>query len=302
MKITFTLFVLFALLLVSGSKSFAQFDKPSFQLSIGISEPMDQLKGGDYFYYTNKFDTTTYNTQLIFIDTNFMTRDYRAKTGININGAAKINFDKYSIVRGVGFASFNSFNTFQSTVTGNTLTTFSQGSSNVFVPASVTFNYSLSVFSLGVGLEIAPTSFTNIISPFFGANVSANFFSATLERTSGSRIDTPRVEINGTRFGVNFTGGIEFKINPQFGVMVGGKYDMANLLGKSTNRSMNDPVLWGSSNASLNDENGPFYSNVYLPMNLAPRLTPYQAEDKKLNFLSFFIGVNFYPNMMTGKK
>ncbi|HEX2788015.1 MAG TPA: hypothetical protein VHP32_08925 [Ignavibacteria bacterium] len=302
MKIKFTLFVLFALLLGSGSKSYAQFDKPSFQLSIGISEPLDQLKGGNYYYFTNKFDTMTFSQQLMFIDTNFMTHDYRAKTGININGAAKINFDKYSIVRGVAFASFNSFNTFQSSVTGNTLTTFSQGTSNVFVPASVTFNYSLSVFSLGVGLEIAPTSFTNLISPFFGANVSMNFINAELERTSGSRIDTPRVTANGTRFGANLTGGIEFKINPQFGIMLGAKYDMANLLGKGTNQSMNDPVIWGSSNASLNDENGPFYSNVYLPMNLAPRFTPYQAQDKKINWLSFFVGVNFYPSSLTGKK
>lgn len=299
MKIKFTLFVLFALLLVSGSKSYAQFDKPSFQINIGISEPLDDLKGGDYFTYTSTYLGQNYGQQLIFIDSALMKDNYGAKTGVNFNGSAKINFDKYSIVRGVGFVSFNSFNTFQSQASGNTLLRFLN---NTYQPISVKYNYSVTTFSLGIGLEVAPTSFTNLISPFFGANVSANFISTNLERTFGGFADTNRVSASGTRFGVDFNAGIEFKINPQWGIVLGGRYDMANLLGKNTNQSLNDAVRFGSTNAGINDGKGGYYSNIYYAVDEGLNPVPFQAKEKKINWMTFYVGVNFYPSMLTGKK
>ncbi|HCA43420.1 MAG TPA: hypothetical protein DEP28_09240, partial [Bacteroidetes bacterium] len=171
MKIIKLSLILFLSVFISKT-ALSQFDKPVFQLSVGISEPLDQLKGGDYVTYTSSYLGTNYNQQLIFIDSSFMKEDYKGKTGININGSAKINFDKFSIVRGVGFISFNSFNTFQAAQSGNTLQRFIN---NTYQPISVKYNYSMSIFSLGAGLEVAPTSFTNIVSPFFGANFSFNF-------------------------------------------------------------------------------------------------------------------------------
>lgn len=276
----------------------SQFDKPVFQLTVGISEPLDQLKGGDYVTYTSFYLGTNYNQQLIFIDSSFMKDDYKGKTGININGSAKINFDKFSIVRGVGFISFNSFNTFQAAQSGNTLQRFIN---NTYQPISVKYNYSMSIFSLGAGLEVAPTSFTNIVSPFFGANFSFNFINASLDRTFGGRTDTSRVSMSDTRIGVNLTGGIEFKINPQLGFVLGAKYDLGNLIGKNTNQSLNDAVRFGSTNASINDGNGGYYSNIYYAVDEGLG-GPFQTKEKKINWLSFFVGVNFYPSALIPKK
>lgn len=298
MKITFTLFVLFILLAVSNSESFAQFDKPTFQLSVGISEPMDDLKGPDYFTYTNTYLGTNYNQQLIFVDSSLIKDHYGAKTGFNLNGAAKINFDKYSIVRGVGFVSVNSFNTFQSQASGNTLLRFLN---NTYQPISVKYNYSVTAVALGIGLEIAPTSFTNVISPFFGANVTANFMSANLERTFGGFADTNRVSMSGTRFGVDFNAGIEYKVTPQWGLVIGARYAMANLLGKNTNQSLNDAVRFGSTNAGINDGKGGYYSNIYYAVDEGMNPVPFQAKEKKINWMAFYIGVNFYPSALLGK-
>lgn len=296
MKITFTLFALFILLAVSNSKSFAQFDKPSFQVNVGISEPMDDLKGPDYFTYTNFYNGTNYSYQLLLVDSSLIKDHYGAKTGFNFNGSAKINFDKYSIVRGVGFVSFNSFNSFQSQASGTTLVRFFNGT---YQPISVKYNYGITTFSIGLGLEIAPTSFTNVISPFFGANVSANFINLNLERTFGGFADTNRVSASGTRFGVDFNGGIEYKVTPQWGIVLGARYDLANLLGKNTNQSLNDAIRFGSTNAGINDGKGTYYTNIYYAADEG--MGTFQAREKKISWMTFYIGVNFYPSSLLGK-
>ncbi len=99
----------FFLLLVLTSVSYSQFDKPMIQVGIGISEPFDQLKGSSYLSFG-----TYQNTQLTLIDSNLYKNHYGAQTGFTAFGSIKINFEKYNIVRGVGFVSFTSFNTFQS--------------------------------------------------------------------------------------------------------------------------------------------------------------------------------------------
>jgi hypothetical protein len=96
--IPFVLIALFAF----TSKGFSQFDQPSFQLGVGLAMPLEQLKGDNFL------STTTYQGfQVTQIDTvNFLRNNYGAKTGFSLHGKAKINFDKYNIVRGVGSIGF----------------------------------------------------------------------------------------------------------------------------------------------------------------------------------------------------
>jgi hypothetical protein len=249
---------------------------------------MDDLKGPDYV----RFDNRGY----MYIDSNLIANNYGGKTGLNFFGSAKINFDKYSITRAVGFISYNSFNTFQPKKNGNTTIYVNQGQEMVL---PITYNYDFSNLALGFGLEVAPLSFTNVVSPFFNTNVSLNFMSASLERLEGA-YDTNRLSMSDFRIGVNFNAGIEVKINNQWGIVGGVKYDLGNLIGKNTNRSISDRYEWGRTNASINDDEGVFWSNIPLPINGFTR--EYQSKEKKINWGTIYIGFNFYPSPITKSK
>lgn len=283
MKIKILLLALFSFLVTSSA--FSQFDKPLFQFGIGISEPMDGLKGDDYVVYApNGF---------IYIDTNFISKNYAAKTGLQFFGAAKINFDKFSITRGVAFISYNTFNTFQSSKSGVTGILISGDT----LPTSINYNYSFSNFAIGFGFEVAPSAFTNLVSPFAGVNLSLNFMGGELTRTENS-YDTNRVGFSGFRIGVNFNGGIEVKVNKNFGIVAGIKYDLGNLLLKNNDQSISGRMEWGRTNIELNDEKGKYYSNIYSP--IGGQFESYTNEEKKVNWGTVYLGVNFYPNI--GKK
>jgi hypothetical protein len=274
--------LLFSVILLLPSLSFSQLDKPVFQLTLGISEPFDQLKGGDYFTY----DQQGY----LFIDSSFISKHYAGKTGIQISGSAKINFDKYSITRGVAYLSYNSFNSFETAKSGNTLLNLTSGQT---IPVPITFDYGFTSLSFGLGLEVAPLSFTDIVSPFFNGNIAFNFLGGELTRRESGHRDTNRFAFNQFRIGVNFNAGIEVKVNEQFGIVGGVKYDLANLLLKDNDRSISGRLEWGRTSANLNDADGRFYSN--LPLNIGSAFAEYRSEEKKINWGTIYLGVNFYP-------
>jgi hypothetical protein len=275
--------ILFLLFILIPSISFSQLDKPVFQLTIGISEPFDELKGGDYFTY----DQNGY----IFIDSAFISKHYAGKTGVQVSGSVKINFDKYSITRGVAFLSYNSFNTFETAKSGNTLIMLQGGQT---FPIPVTFDYGFTSVSFGLGLEVAPLSFTNVVSPFFNGNIAFNFLGGELTRRESGHRDTNRFAFNQFRIGVNFNTGIEVKVNEQFGIVGGVKYDLANLLLKDNDRSISGRLEWGRTSANLNDADGRFFSN--LPYSIGSPFGEFRSEEKKINWGTIYLGVNFYPS------
>jgi len=277
--------------LVVTSVSYSQFDKPVIQVGIGLAEPFDELKGSNYLMNGNyTYNNVSFPLQLI--DSNLYAKHYGAQTGFNIFGSIKINFDKYNIVRGVAFGSFTTFNTFQSRKFGNQIYVNPNNQADFFT-APQEYNYSFSAFSFGFGLELAPTSFTNVFSPFFGSNISFNILSSTLER-SPNTYDTVRFSASGFRIGVNFNAGLEYKFSKMFGMALGIKYDLGNLLLKnSANASTSEFYEWGRNNGELNDEEGSFRSSLpnYLSNNF-PQL--YQAQTKKINWGTIYIAANIY--------
>ncbi len=283
------IFLSFVSLIFLTGKSYSQFDKPILQVGIGIAEPFDQLKGSSYLMFG-----TYQNTQLTLIDSNLYKNNYGAQTGFNAFGSIKINFDKYNIVRGVGFASFTGFNSFQSKKNGNQLYV-NPNNPNDYFSAPQEYNYSFSAFSFGLGLEIAPTSFTKVFSPFFGANISFNSFSSTLERSPNS-IDTVRFKAKGFRIGVNFNAGLEYKFSKMFGMALGVKYDLGNLLlRESSNSSNSDFYEWGRQNGNLNDDEGSFRSSLpnYLSNNFP---LSYTSNKKNINWGTIYLAANIYLN------
>jgi len=278
---------LFFVLIVT-SISYSQFDKTQIQVGLGIIEPFGNTAKGTY--YTN---LPLGQTTVLGIDSNFMRNNYGLKTGLYFFGKAKFNFDKYAITRGVLFAGFNTFNTFEPSKSGNIGVTVININNQVdTVLSSVNYSYSFSAFSFGLGFELAPTSFTSKVSPYFGANIAFNMFNGKLSRTE-NRVDSVTTSFSDFRIGVDFDAGIEFKINKQFGLALGIKYDLGNLLLKNTNSGIADGLEWGKSNGSLNDDEGTFYSTLYEPVLTATR-RQVASKKKDINWGTIYIAANIY--------
>ena len=225
------------LVLIFSSVSYSQFDKTILQVGIGIIEPMGTTSKGTY--YSNY---TLGSTNVLGIDSNFMRNNYGLKTGIGLFGKAKFNFDKYAVTRGVLFAAFNTFNTFEPSKSGNIgVQVININNQYDTILTSVNYSYSFNTFSFGLGFELAPTSFTKTVSPYFGANIAFNLMNGKLSRTE-NRVDSVTTSFSDFRIGVNFDAGIEFKVNKQFGLALGVKYDLGNLLLKNTNSCVADAI------------------------------------------------------------
>lgn len=284
--------ILLLLLCFITIKTYSQFDKPILQFGIGIGEPLADMKGTYYRYVT----LGTAGFQFITPDTTLFTNNYGAKTGISFFGAGKINFDKYSIVRGVFGIGFNTFNSFESQKNGN-IGIKVRNINNVIdtVPIAANFNYSFNNFNITAGLEIAPLAFTNMISPYFGARFAFNTFNAKLSYTSGSS-DTTKFSANDVRLGVTFDAGIEIKFNKVFGIVLGATYNLGNLLLKNTNTSVADYQDYGKSNSSINDGEGIFYSGLYDPVRPPEYYSAHVSKKKDINWATFYLGLNLYLN------
>ncbi|MCX6157924.1 MAG: hypothetical protein NTY74_08100 [Ignavibacteriae bacterium] len=299
------LVVLFAIV---ANVSFAQFDKFVIQFSAGVTNPDKQLRGNNYVNYSNLYDRYYLDSayivhvvheilpfEAVLPDSSLIKNNYGAKTGFFLQGTGKINLDKYETVRLIGSLNFSSFNSFE-------------GSKSGFIPVfttsgpqmnSISYNYSFSNFGLGLGFEVAPLSFTKVVSPFANAQFNFNFMNAKLTRTTGVS-DTTSINFNDFRMGISLGAGIEFKVNPQWGFVIGAKYDFGNLLLKNTDRA--GSLDWGRTNASINDEEGIIQGNIYDPPGALVR-TNIKTKQKDINWSSFYIGVNFYPNIIgTNKK
>lgn len=303
MKIKLLLLVLL-FTFVAGT-SFAQFDKPVFQFSAGITNPDKGLRGGStYVNYSNKYryisqplniDTTfTFPWEIISVDQSLISQNYGAQPGLFFSGVAKINVDKYETVRLMGSLNINTFSTFVGSKSGYE-PVFTQTS---IQQRSVSYDYSFTDFGIGLGLEVAPLSFTETISPFVNGQFNFNFMSAKLSRTTGPS-DSTKVEFNDFRMGVSLGAGVEFKVTPQWGILVGAKYDFGNLLLKNTDRA--GRIEWGRTNASINDEEGIYSANIYDPPG-TPIRDNIKSSSKDINWATFYIGVNFYPNFNPTKK
>lgn len=285
----------FILIMMAFTNANAQFDKPQLQLGFGVSEPYNDLRGT---YYSSQILGNFY---ALTINPDFMTNNYGGKTGLNFFGKGKINFDKYSIVRGVLSANFNTFNTFESSQSGmigvqvlniqNELDT---------ILTSITNNYTFSNFGLGLGLEIAPTSFTNLLSPYFGGYLAFNFMNGDLSRTENG-VDTVSLSFSDFRMGLTFDAGIEAKVSQNLGLALGFKYDLGNLIFQSTNGAVSYAIEYGKSNASINDAEGRFFSSIYGPVISSVR-REVQSKKKEINWGTIYLGVNFNFNTPKSNK
>ncbi len=276
-------------LFIFVSHSFAQFDKPVLQFGVGLAQPFGDFKGDSYTILSPFPQNPTFQTTRI--DTNLIANTYAAKTGYSLFGSGKINFDKYNIFRAVATVSYNSFNTFESSVSGNQVRVYYPN----YVAVPITYNYTFTDLGVGLGLEIAPTAFTNVVSPYFGANITFNNFNGTVTRNTTYN-DSVSASFSGFRIGATLNAGIEAKFSSQFGAAIGVKYDLGNLLLRSTaNSSYSDVIQWGAANGNLNDAQGSYYSNISNDQS-DPNYYRYTSKKKDINWGTVYIALNYYIN------
>jgi hypothetical protein len=271
-----------------SATAFSQFDQPVLQIGIGIVEPMGDMKGT--YLNTSQIGFA----QISVPDSNLFRNNYGAKTGFTIFGKGKINFDKYAITRGIVNASFSSFNSFETSKNGMIALRRFNPINNTYdtIGSSANFNYTFNNFSFGIGIEVAPLAFTKVVSPYFGASIAFNAFSSKLSFTE-TGYDTTSLSVSDFRIGVTFDAGIEAKISKMFGLALGVKFDLGNLLLKKTNNSVADRISWGKSNLGLNDDEGTVYSSIYNPV-LTSDITSYNVKKKNINWGTIYLSLNWY--------
>jgi len=136
------------------------------------------------------------------------------------------------------------------------------------------FKYKLNALTIGFGIEydFLPKGKAN---PFIGAEFTGHFFSGNYEYTSGSTQNTADLT-PATRFGFAAGAGVDIALGKSFGIIVGGKYYMANLIGKdSTGEKTNE--------YGLDDKE---YTN----------LVGDKVSARNINYIQAYLGISFYLN------
>lgn len=181
--------------------------------------------------------------------TYYLETNYGMKIGWNIfNAEMKYAFDKNRHVRGVFGLSFNTF----------------------LNPSGIlTFWYSTPVReSIGIVSTYLGTEYAFLpkerIDPFVGARFAANFISG----------DNFKSE---TRYGLEFTLGMDITASEHFGLLAGFKYDIANLMGKETKVAAFDVY---SNNLPLSDEGYTYHEKT--------------IDSKSISFIQFYFGLSFF--------
>jgi hypothetical protein len=199
----------------------------------------------------------------------YSTYDYPlSKTGYDINGKIRLGLPVLPFAI-VGIVSYNSL------------------SDNAIIPVTTTspdiinskFNTSLSILSVGVGIEytIIPTP---IVKPYIGANAVMNFISGK-ENYDNNII--PESKLNSTsRFGLDLGVGtlIDIPILP-FSLDVEAKYRFANLSGKKFVDYYGIPGFGGISQTptyNLNDAKNP---------------NDPKDHDRSINYFTITLGLTF---------
>ncbi|MBZ0204016.1 MAG: outer membrane beta-barrel protein [Ignavibacteria bacterium] len=161
------------------------------------------------------------------------------KSGFNIGADVKYYLGKK---RNVGITLGGSYNAFSSgdiSVTGGKFVT----------------KVNILAVALGVEYNFMPKGKTQ---PFLGLEFTGNFFSGKYTTTPTSGTGTEATMKSASRFGIQFGGGVDFKLSKSVGAVLGVKYNLANLIGKDSTNStvaneytLNDKETTGKKSLNL---------------------------------------------------
>lgn len=138
--------------------------------------------------------------------------------------------------------------------------------------------YKLNALAVGLGIEYAfmPKGKAN---PFIGAEFTGHFFSGNAEGVFFGAQNTSDLEA-ASRFGLGVGAGVDIALSKSVGIVIGGKYQLANLIGKDYDSTFT------SGKYFLNDDE----------FTVTTGTTTTTFEARNISYLQFYAGVSFYLN------
>jgi hypothetical protein len=244
MKKISILTVLLSLLLI-GVTGFSQ-PKATVQMIIGYSLPMPDLKGN--FGETRNTFTGNGNP-----DSN----TYFMKSGLNYGLQIKLPLGRKSNINFTGGIVFNVF---------KNSTDYSDSIDNVNI------NLKQSILSINLGGEYTFSTKKSTVNPYIGVGLSLNFI--TGKYTEEYINSTNTLNLNSAfRVGLLADAGVDLVLHNNVGILIGAKYGIANLIGKSYEEDT-------QTRYNLNDAEYTNSSGTY--------------KAKSISFLQLYSGVSFY--------
>lgn len=198
---------------------------------------------------------------------------YKNKSGFNFGLDGKLAIGKKGNFRVVFGGTYNMFKQTGSIVNPDDGSTI-----------SLTTKMNILAIALGGEWAFQPTKKVN---PFLGLDFTVNFFSGSFA-TVPSVVAFQRTNMKSeTRIGIQFGGGIDFKLSKQVGAIVGVKYHLVNLIGVGAD----DSTQVAANEIDLGDK-----AHTEGGVSVAAR---------SIGYLQAYVGVSFYfgePKKTTMKK
>ena len=217
-KIIISVSVLFILFIITGESNSRS--NISLQLLGGLS-----------------FPAGNFGQQVPLIDTVRGVWPYQMKIAYSFGarGVLALKKDrKLNLTLGLNYSAFSNkqevINIYATTGGGTSWTDKAGEGGN----ATVTFHPKVNIITLSAGVDYK-FSPKETLDPFAGAEITANFFSGSFSFDQISTgIYTPADLTSTTRMGLQLTGGVEYRINENFGLLGGVRVNFANLIGKTS--------------------------------------------------------------------
>ena len=241
---------LFILTFIFTQNGFSQSNKLSFALFGGYSLPTGDLKG-DIFFNGNGND-----------------RSYLEKSGFNFGGALKYALDRMGALQLVVSVDYNGFSNSQ-----DTTETTTQGKTSVTTTTSAKVKMNILSANVGAQYNFMPN---HKVNPYVNLDFTNNFFSGSIDVTQNGTSNIAQTLKSTWRGGLQFGAGIDFAISPNMGVVVGGNYNLANLIGKDSASSTTtteytlmdkETTIGGVTNAARNISYLQLYAGISIYMN-----------------------------------
>ena len=238
--------LLFVSVIVLAAFSGQVFSQPKFVLHItgGLSVPFPDLKG----------DVSTILTTPNNIDDNYL-----MKLGFNFGADGKYAFDKKGNFRGVFGIGYN---------------IFVNPADLVSIGTTINYRPTIGILTLSLGPEYAflPKEKFN---PFVGVDFTANFISGSYEYSLQTTTLSNITLESAARFGLQFGLGGDIKLGKNIGLVVGVKYNLANLIGKDS-----DTSKISATSHALNDAEYTYNNKTY--------------PAKSISYVQIYSGITFY--------
>jgi outer membrane protein W len=159
---------------------------------------------------------------------------------------------------------------------------FSNSEDITVLSKTYTVKPKINVFTAGLGVEYAFLPKPKYkVNPFIGVEFTGNFFSGKFEYEPADTSVPARDLKSEARFGLGVGAGIDIKLSKNIGIVVGGKYHLANLIGKDY-----DSTGITKTEFPLNDKEHTSGART--------------IEAKNISWIQFYAGISFY--LMQPKK